>query len=182
MLESINTAEHQGASDFQWDARGRFFTSIVSSWRGNGEAGYSLWNFNGKLLGMCLVFCLLLDSSVFFSAKFNKPKFYEFHWRPRPASLLTNKEEKQVLKKMKDATARFAKEDELRRRLERKDFFIQRLATRKAYYDNLKALQTEYEEQAKKHQKLFAKLQGEEELETVVEMVETVVDEKTTIL
>jgi len=58
--------------------------SYHSAWRHNMDTGFSMWSFNGRLI-----------------AKFNTPKFFEFQWRPRPASMLTAGEEKLVLKNMK---------------------------------------------------------------------------------
>ncbi len=133
MLESVVTGEHPNATDFEWDPRGRFFVSSCSAWRQQSDTGYFVWSFNGRLL-----------------AKVNKPKFFEFHWRPRPPTLLSANEEKKVIKNMKvgsvvvsggvfalreyaflctDVAVRalqetsklLEKEDELRRRLERRE-------------------------------------------------------------
>ena len=168
IMESITTSEHPGATDFAWEPRGRYFTSSISAWRGSsglGETGYQLYSFNGRLL-----------------AKVPKAKFLSFLWRPRPASLLNKNEEKKVIKGMKEASAQFEKEDEMRRRLERKDFFIGRMEQRKEFYEAAVEREERYQKMAEKHKALMAKLQREEDVEVFTEEVEVVLSEKTTVL
>ncbi len=165
LLESITTAEHQNATEFLWEPRGRYFVSVCSAWRQQVETGFQIYSFNGRLLSKTL-----------------KPKFFEFHWRPRPPSLLTTKEEKAVLKKMKETQKEFEKEDELRRRLENRKFFEDRLAIRGGYYKALEASLKEYEELAKKHQALLAKLKRDEEVQVFEETIEQVSSETITVI
>lgn len=164
-LESMTTAEHQNATEFLWDPRGRFFVTVISAWRQNVETGYYLWNFNGRLL-----------------AKVTKPKFFEFLWRPRPQSLLSAADEANVLKNMSSLVEEFHREDELRRRLERREFYETRNEQRSTYYDNLNSALKEYEALAAKHKDLLAKLKREEPLEKTEEWVEQVIEETTTIM
>jgi translation initiation factor 3 subunit B len=165
MLETITTGEHQNATEFLWEPRGRYFISAVSAWRQNVETGYQIFSFNGRLL-----------------AKVLKPKFFELHWRPRPPSLLSTKEEKSVMKKLKDAQREFEKEDELRRRLENRKFFEERLAIRGAYYKAQEEGEKEFAAAAKKHAALVEKLKRDEAVEVFEEAIEQVIDEKITVL
>jgi translation initiation factor 3 subunit B len=185
LLESITTAEHQNATEFLWEPRGRFFVSVCSAWRQQSETGYQFYSFNGRLL-----------------AKVLKPKFFEFHWRPRPPSLLSSKEEKAVLKKMKgtgkkkkkknwgffvlsffsETQREFEKEDELRRRLENRKFFEERLAIRGGYYKALEESLKEYDQLAQKHQALLAKLKRDEDVQVFEETIEQVHSETITVL
>ena len=167
-LESITTSEHPGATDFAWEPRGRYFVSSISSWRGPsglGEPGYFIFSFNGRLL-----------------AKVSKAKLFQFIWRPRPRSLLTQKDEGRVQKSMKNATALFEREDEMRRRLERKDFFLGRMAAREEYYDDAKKNQERYDALAAKHKNLVAKMERKEDVQVFTEDIEEIISEKTTVL
>jgi translation initiation factor 3 subunit B len=165
LLETITTGEHQNATEFLWEPRGRFFVSVCSAWRQSVETGFQIYSFNGRLL-----------------AKSLRPKFFEFHWRPRPVPLLSTKEEKAVLKKMKETQKEFEKEDELRRRLENRKFFEERLAIRAAYYKGLDVALKEYDELAKKHAALLAKLKRDEQVQVFEEAVEHVHSETITVL
>ena len=83
---------------------------------------------------------------------------------------------------MKEASAQFEKEDEMRRRLERKDFFIGRMEQRKEFYEAAVEREERYQKMAEKHKALMAKLQREEDVEVFTEEVEVVLSEKTTVL
>ena len=165
LLESITTGEHPGATEFLWEPRGRYFVTVCSAWRQSADVGYNIYSFNGRLL-----------------AKVLKPKFFEFHWRPRPLPLLTSKEEKNVQKRIKEASAEFEKEDILRRRPENRNFFEERLAIRAAFYKSLEANEAEYAAAAAKHADLLNKLKRDDGVEAFEETVEVIVDEKITVL
>lgn len=166
MMESVTTGEHPNATDYEWDPRGRFFVSYCSQWRQQADTGYYMWSFNGRLL-----------------AKVAKPKFFEFHWRPRPPTLLTPAEEKKVLKNMKETSKLLEKEDELRRRLEKREFYELRNKQRAEFYQALKEREAEHEARKAQFATLYQRYRNlDESAETIDEQVEKILDEKTTVV
>ena len=82
------------ATDLEWDPSGRFVCSWVSYWRHQMENGFMLWDFKGDLI-----------------SKQNQPRFTAFAWRPRPRSLLTKSQIKEIKKNLKTLAAKYEAED-----------------------------------------------------------------------
>lgn len=131
--KSLNQVEHFMCTDVCWDPSGRYVASVVSqplfgaaSMRHQLENGYALWNFQGGPL-----------------YRFQKSNFYQFLWRPRPKSLLNEKERKQVLSasNMKAKRQRYEQMDkyvtnsreaeDARNQIEKRDAFREKLAKRR---------------------------------------------------
>ncbi|KAK3320123.1 eukaryotic translation initiation factor 3 subunit B [Cercophora scortea] len=52
-LQIMNTADHYGVTDIEWDPSGRFVATWASSWKHSMENGYHLYDFKGEqLLGL----------------------------------------------------------------------------------------------------------------------------------
>ncbi|KAJ9439572.1 Eukaryotic translation initiation factor 3 subunit B [Diplonema papillatum] len=83
-LDLINTCEHFMCSNVAWDASGRFVTTFASHAYTQMENGFKMWTFQGKLVTQ---------------EKFEK--FYQFEWRTRPPSLLSDKDVKMVKTKLR---------------------------------------------------------------------------------
>lgn len=85
---------------------------------------------------------------------------------------------------MKETSKQLEKEDELRRRLERREFYESRGKQRREFYARVQAAKVQFEaEAAKKRATIYtryAKL--DESLQTVVMEEEKIIDEKTTTL
>jgi len=92
-MASMASEEHFMCVGGAWDPTGRYFASWVDS-RHQMENGYEIRSFNGKLL-----YRESLDA------------FAQFQWRPRPPSLLSPEEEKQIAKNLKRYAKRFEEED-----------------------------------------------------------------------
>eukprot|EP00123_Amoebidium_parasiticum_P007701 comp18298_c0_seq1/m.19342 comp18298_c0_seq1/g.19342 ORF comp18298_c0_seq1/g.19342 comp18298_c0_seq1/m.19342 type:complete len:664 (-) comp18298_c0_seq1:915-2906(-) len=90
----MNTGEHFMATDVEWDPTGRYVATSVSYWRHQMENGYKIWSFQGRQL---------YNESL--------EKFYQFIWRPRPPTLLTDDEIKAVRKNLKTYSIKFDQED-----------------------------------------------------------------------
>mmetsp|Transcript_5075 Transcript_5075/g.23379 ORF Transcript_5075/g.23379 Transcript_5075/m.23379 type:complete len:197 (-) Transcript_5075:1136-1726(-) len=78
----------------EWDPTGRYVTTAVTSVH-QMENGFNVWTFNGRLL-----------------YKHQRERFYQFLWRPRAPSLLSEEKEAEILKNLKSYTKRFDELDE----------------------------------------------------------------------
>merc|ERR1712058_109170 len=90
----MNTADHYGVTDIDWDPTGRFVATSASIWKHAMENGYHLYDFKGEQLR---------EEPV--------EKFKQWLWRPRPASLLTKEEQKQIRKNLREYSKVFDEED-----------------------------------------------------------------------
>ncbi|RYP40314.1 hypothetical protein DL768_010651 [Monosporascus sp. mg162] len=93
-LQLMNTADHYGVTDLQWDPSGRFVASWASVWKHTMENGYHLYDFKGEQLR---------EEPV--------DKFKQWLWRPRPPTLLTKDEQKQIRKNLREYSRQFEQED-----------------------------------------------------------------------
>ncbi|KAH6623748.1 eukaryotic translation initiation factor 3 subunit B [Chaetomium tenue] len=93
-LQLMNTSEHYGMTDIEWDPSGRYVATWASSWKHAMENGYHLYDFRGELLR---------EEAI--------EKFKQWSWRPRPATLLTKEEQKQIRKNLREYSRVFEQED-----------------------------------------------------------------------
>lgn len=93
-LQLMNMGDHYGVTDVDWDPSGRFVATWSSAWKHTMENGYHIYDFKGEALR---------EEPV--------EKFKQFLWRPRPASLLTKEEQKQIRKNLREYSKTFEQED-----------------------------------------------------------------------
>ncbi|PMD62192.1 eukaryotic translation initiation factor 3 subunit B [Hyaloscypha bicolor E] len=93
-LQLMNTADHYGVTDIDWDPTGRFVATSASIWKHAMENGYHLYDFKGEQLR---------EEPV--------EKFKQWLWRPRPPPLLTKEEQKQIRKNLREYSKVFDQED-----------------------------------------------------------------------
>ncbi|KAH7369468.1 eukaryotic translation initiation factor 3 [Plectosphaerella cucumerina] len=93
-LQLMNTGDHYGVTDVDWDPSGRFVATWSSAWKHTMENGYHIYDFKGEALR---------EEPV--------EKFKQFLWRPRPATLLTKEEQKQIRKNLREYSKTFEQED-----------------------------------------------------------------------
>ena len=93
-LQCLGVKEHFMATDLEWDPSGRFVCSWVSYWRHQMENGFMLWDLKGDLV-----------------SKQNQPRFTAFSWRPRPRTLLSRQQVKEIKKNMKTLALKYEAED-----------------------------------------------------------------------
>lgn len=93
-LQLMNTADHYGLTDLQWDPSGRFVASWSSSWKHSMENGYHIYDFRGEVLR---------EDPI--------DKFKQWAWRPRPPTLLSKDEQKQIRKNLREYSKQFEQED-----------------------------------------------------------------------
>ena len=161
----VETAEHFLCNDVQWDPSGRFVTTSVTCWRNSNDNGYRIWSLYGKEL------CHISVETL-----------YQFSWRPRPPSLLSAKQTREVKKSLKNKRERYEKEDKDLRdrvssgkaaiRIEQRDAF-------QVFRDEVASRIAQEEE--KRMAVLSAYSATEEDMETIVEVVETVISIKTEV-
>ncbi|KYK61692.1 hypothetical protein DCS_02835 [Drechmeria coniospora] len=93
-LQLMNTADHYGVTDVEWDPSGRFVATWASAWKHSMENGYHIYDFRGEALR---------EEPV--------EKFKQFQWRPRPPTLLSKDEQKQIRKNLREYSRVFEQED-----------------------------------------------------------------------
>lgn len=94
-LQLMATAEHYGVTDIDWDPTGRYVATSASVWKHPSENGYHLYDFKGTQL-----------------REEPMEKFKQWLWRPRPATLLSKDEQKQIRKNLREYSKVFDEEDQ----------------------------------------------------------------------
>ena len=168
-VQTIGEAEHFMCSDIEWDPTGRFVATSVSHWRHQMENGYILWSSHGREL-----------------SHEKKDKFYQFLWRPRPPSLLTEAKEKEIRKNLRNYSKKYEEEDAKLKTLLDADLLKKRHEQHKAFEQFLKAKAAEYKALAAQRIALRGGTESddedaytlvEEEEREQLEMTEEVIDD-----
>nr|CAG4648511.1 EOG090X01UY [Polyphemus pediculus] len=123
----MNTGEHFMATDVEWDPTGRYVATSVSWWGHKVDNAYWLWSFQGKILKR-----VPLD------------KFCQLQWRPRPPTLLTLQQTKDIKKTLKKYSAQFEVKDRLKMSKASKELVEKRRKLMQDYEDLRKRKQEEY--------------------------------------
>merc|ERR1719187_2633631 len=126
VLEFVDTAdftsmgggEHFMCTDVEWDPTGRYVMTGVSWWGHKVDNAYWLWNFQGKILKRSQV-----------------EKFCQLVWRPRPASLLSKDQLKDIKKNLKKYSDQFNAKDKMRQSRASKELIAKRQALSDAFMD-----------------------------------------------
>jgi len=93
-IQHLGTADHYGVTDVEWDPSGRSLATSASAWRHTLENGYAIWDFKGQELQK-----QILD------------RFKQFLWRPRPRTLLTKEQQRQIRRNLREYSRVFEEED-----------------------------------------------------------------------
>lgn len=96
-FSTMASGEHFKASQVEWDPTGRYVVSSSSAWSNKMDTGYWVWSFQGKVI-----------------RRNNSNTFWEFKWRPRPPTLLSEKQLKDIKKNLKKYTVQFEQKDRIR--------------------------------------------------------------------
>lgn len=75
----------------------RYVVTAVSSWKTSVDNGYWIWTFQGRIL-----------------KRVNLNAFNQLLWRPRPPTLLTAEQIKEIKKNLKKYSAQFESKDRMR--------------------------------------------------------------------
>jgi len=132
---SMGSGEHFMCTDVEWDPTGRYVVTGVSYWAHKVDNAYWLWNFQGKIL-----------------KRSNVEKFCQLVWRPRPPSLLSKEQQKDVRKNLKKYSDQFNAKDKMRQNKASKELVDKRRALADAFNDWRRDAVAAYEE--KKEERL----------------------------
>lgn len=95
-LQLMNTGDHYGVTDVDWDPTGRYCVTSASVWKHTMENGYHLYDFKGELL-----------------REEHIEKFKQLSWRPRPTTLLSRDEQKTIRKNLREYSKDFEEQDRI---------------------------------------------------------------------
>ncbi|KAK6344021.1 Translation initiation factor 3 subunit b [Orbilia brochopaga] len=93
-LQLIEAVDHYGVTDVEWDPSGRYVVSSSSIWKHTMENGYHMYDFKGKSL-----------------REDNIDRFKQFAWRPRPPTMLSKEQQKQIRKNLREYSRQFDETD-----------------------------------------------------------------------
>ncbi|KAI9748711.1 MAG: Translation initiation factor 3 subunit b [Lichina confinis] len=94
-LQLMATGDHYGITELEWDPTGRYVASSASVWKHAMENGYHLYDFRGTLL-----------------REEHVDRFKQWLWRPRPPTLLSKDEQKQIRKNLREYSRIFEEQDQ----------------------------------------------------------------------
>lgn len=94
---TMGNGEHFMCTDVEWDPTGRYVVTGVSWWGHKVDNGYWIWNFQGKILKRVAL-----------------NKFCQLCWRPRPPTLLSKDQLKEIKKNLKKYSDQFIVKDKMR--------------------------------------------------------------------
>nr|BAN20592.1 eukaryotic translation initiation factor 3 subunit B [Riptortus pedestris] len=112
----MNTTEHFRCSEVEWDPTGRYVVTATSLWKSKEDPGYWIWTFQGRIL-----------------SRNNMQKFCLLQWRPRPPTLLTPEQQKEIKKNLKKYSAQFESKDRMRMTRASKELIEKRAAAMKKF-------------------------------------------------
>ena len=163
----MRTEEHTGCTDVVWDPTGRYVTTVISALKNPHETGYCIWNVAGVQV-----------------YKYQRERFYEFIWRPRPPTLITKQERSKVLKNLRSYAERYEVEDERKRKLRISSQLRHRLEQMERYRAFVKAVRAEAAESWwSEHCRLRGYPEDESDnFETISVMEEVIVEEKREVI
>ncbi|KAG8039174.1 hypothetical protein G9C98_003481 [Cotesia typhae] len=133
----MNSTDHYQTSDVEWDPTGRFVVTAVSNWKTNVDNGYWIWTFQGRIL-----------------KRVNLNAFNQLLWRPRPPTLLTPEQIKEIKKNLKKYSAQFESKDRMRLTKASKEQIEKRCALMKAFNEYREKRIDEWNSQKKRRMEL----------------------------
>jgi len=106
---SMGVGEHFMCTDVEWDPTGRYVITGVSWWGHKVDNAYWMWNFQGKIL-----------------KRSNVDRFCQLVWRPRPPTLLSRDQLRDVKKNLKKYSDQFNAKDKMRQSKASKELIAKR--------------------------------------------------------
>lgn len=165
----MNVSHHYQMSGIEWDPTGRYVVTGVSSLKCKMDCGYYIWSFQGKILRRVM-----------------KEGFAQFHWRPRPPTLLSEKQQKEIKKNLKKYYSQFESKDRMRSSKASKELVAKRTEQMKKHVEYREAKTQEWNEQKPRRLELrnYVDTDGldTDQSNTVEEVVEFFVKEEQTVI
>jgi len=164
---TMGSGEHFMCTDVEWDPTGRYVMTGVSWWGHKVDNAYWIWNFQGKVLKR---------SSV--------EKFCQMVWRPRPRTLLSKEQTKEIKKNLKKYSEQFSAKDKMRQNRASKELMGKRQALADAFAEFRAIKEQEFAETMAKRLELRGGIDADdvEGGDYEEETVEFLVKEEETIL
>lgn len=125
----MNSGEHFMCTDVEWDPTGRFVMTAVSWWGHKVDNAYWLWSFQGKIL-----------------KRYPLDRFCQLLWRPRPPSLMSEDQIKEVKKNLKKYSVEFEHMDKIRGSKKSKEVLTKRRNMYDEYLEYRKKRTEKYQE------------------------------------
>jgi translation initiation factor 3 subunit B len=132
-LQQTGTDEHFMCTDIEWDPTGRYVATSVQALRTTMENGYAVWTLQGRMLNKTPI-----------------EHFQKLQWRTRPPSLLSDKDEKSLMKNLRKYREEFDRIDN--------EIAAQQLSEEN---EGRRVLRDEFDELIKKWAKMHARQAGE---------------------
>lgn len=110
--------DHFRASEVKWDPTGRYVVTGVSAWKFKEDTGYNMYSFQGRIIRRVVL-----------------KNFVQFQWRPRPPTLLTEEEQKEIYKNLKKYYSMFEQKDRLRLTRASKELLERRTQLREQFME-----------------------------------------------
>jgi len=158
-MQTIGEAEHFMCSDVEWDPTGRYVSTSVSHWRHQMENGYNIWTSQGKQIKHT-----------------RHDKMYQLLWRPRPPSLLSDAQEKDVRKNLRDYSKKYEEEDAIARAGMQGSMLKERQQKSGAWDEFLQMCEAEYK--ASRQTRIDLRSGLESDNESVYTLVEEIKEEE----
>lgn len=126
---TMGNGEHFMCTDVEWDPTGRYVITGVSWWGHKVDNGYWIWNFQGKILKRVAL-----------------TKFCQLVWRPRPPTLLSKDQLKEVKKNLKKYSDQFNAKDKMRLSRASKELIEKRRELMAKFQEYREKREKEYQE------------------------------------
>ncbi|XP_055902277.1 eukaryotic translation initiation factor 3 subunit B [Eupeodes corollae] len=163
----MSSPDHFRASEVEWDPTGRYVVTGVSSWKVKEDTGYNMYSFQGRILKRTIL-----------------KNFVQFLWRPRPPTLLTEAQQKEIKKTLKKYSPQFENKDRLRMTRASKELLEKRAQLREQFSEYRNKRVVEWKEQKNRRMQLRNHVDTDSlETEDVdEEIVEFLIKEEITVL
>uniref|UniRef100_A0A1A9UP55 Eukaryotic translation initiation factor 3 subunit B n=1 Tax=Glossina austeni TaxID=7395 RepID=A0A1A9UP55_GLOAU len=159
--------DHFRASEVEWDPTGRYVVTGVSSWKVKEDTGFNMYTFQGRIIRRNIL-----------------KNFVQFLWRPRPTTLLSEEEQKDIYKSLKKYYAIFEQKDRLRLTRASKELLEKRAQLREQFleYRNKRVVEWKDQKQRRLQLRNLIDTDNLETEEVDEEVVEFLVKEEITLL
>ncbi|KAK9479963.1 hypothetical protein V1514DRAFT_366395 [Lipomyces japonicus] len=160
----MTTGQHYQLTDVAWDPTGRYIASSSSIWGHALENGYRIWDLRGQLV-----------------REEHIERFKQFLWRPRPPTLLSKQQQREIKKNLREYSKIFEQEDLAEESEASKELIAQRLRALEEWRAWRKVVEAELA--AERNGVVPLSLRDlDDESDVIEEIVEEVIEEKEEVI